>query len=46
MRRSKGGYSGYRGRRTSTDVLRTVAIALGVLVVLVIAALLLSLIHI
>ena len=40
MRRSKGGYSGYRGRRTSTDVLRTVAIALGVLVVLVIAALL------
>ena len=39
MRRSHRGYSGYRGRRTSTDVLRIVAVALGALVVLVAAAL-------
>ena len=40
MRRSRGGYSGYRGRRTATDVLRIVAVALGVLVALAAAALL------
>lgn len=39
MRRSHRGYSGYRGRRTSTDVLRIVAVALGALVVLAAAAL-------
>ena len=39
MRRSHRVYSGYRGRRTSTDVLRIVAVVLGVLVVLAAAAL-------
>ena len=39
MRRSHRVYSGYRGRRTSTDVLRILAVVLGVLVVLAAAAL-------
>ena len=42
MRRSRSGYGGYRGRRTLHDVLKIVAIALGALVVLALAALLLG----
>ena len=39
MRRTKNYYSGYRGRRTLTDILRLIAIVLAVLVVLLLAAL-------
>lgn len=39
MGRSGGGYGGYRGRRTLTDVLRLIAIVLAVLVGLVLAGL-------
>ena len=42
MRRSGSGYGGYRGRRTLHDILKIVAIALGVLVALALAALLLG----
>lgn len=40
MGRSNRGYGGYRGRRTATDILRYIAITLGVLVLLLAAALL------
>ena len=39
MSRSSGGVGGYRGRRTITDILRFIAIALAVVVVLVLAGL-------
>lgn len=39
MSRSSKGVGGYRGRRTITDILRMIAIALGVIVVLVVAGL-------
>ena len=42
MGRSSGNYGGYRGRRTLTDVLRIIAILLGVVVVLVLAGLFLA----
>ncbi|MEA4932966.1 MAG: putative glycoside hydrolase [Lawsonibacter sp.] len=42
MRRYRSGYGGYRGRRTLNDILRLVAIGLGVLVVLVLAGLFLG----
>ena len=39
MSRSRGGVGGYRGRRTITDILRFIAIALAVVLVLVLAGL-------
>lgn len=39
MGRRGGGYSSYRGRRTFTDVLKVTAVVLGVLVLLLLAAL-------
>ena len=39
MSRSSGGVGGYRGRRTITDILRFIAIALAVVLVLVLAGL-------
>ena len=40
MRRSRYGYSGYRGRRTFHDILKVVAIILAIVVVLMVAVLL------
>ena len=37
MRRSNSNFGGYRGRRTLTDILRIIAISLGVVVALVVA---------
>lgn len=42
MGRSSGKYGGYRGRRTLTDLLRIIAIILGVAVILVLAGLFLA----
>ena len=42
MRHSSNGVGGYRGRRTAHDVLKIIAIVLGILVVLALAALLLG----
>ncbi len=39
MSRQKGGFGGYRGRRTLTDILRWIAVILAVLVILVLAGL-------
>lgn len=39
---SGGNYGGYRGRRTLTDILKIIAIVLGVVVVLVLAGLFLA----
>lgn len=39
MGRFRGGYSSYRGRRTITDILKWIAIVLGVLVVLLVGVL-------
>ena len=39
MRRSNSNFGGYRGRRTLTDILRIIAISLGVVVALVVAVL-------
>lgn len=39
---SGGNYGGYRGRRTLTDILRIIAIVLGILVALVLAGLFLA----
>lgn len=42
MGRSSGKYGGYRGRRTLTDILKIIAIVLGILVALVLAGLFLA----
>lgn len=42
MRRSRGDYGGYRGRKTVTEILRIIAIGLGALVVLMLVVLLLG----
>lgn len=42
MRRFRSGYGGYRGRRTLNDILKLIAIVLGVLVVLSLSGLLLG----
>ncbi len=39
---SGGNYGGYRGRRTLTDILKIIAIVLGILVALVLAGLFLA----
>lgn len=39
MKRSSNRFGGYRGRRTSTDILKTIAVVLAVLVVLMLAVL-------
>lgn len=42
MRRYRSGFGGYRGRRTLNDILKLIAVVLGVLVVLVLAGLFLG----